>query len=298
MDSLDNPTLTPGVILRQQRQRIGWSVDDIANALCLSAELIDDLEQDNFTDMGGSTFVLGYLRSYARMVNVDIESAISNVRDKIPEYIPDPEHIPGSKQSTKERTPRSSLDTALFFIGILIACGIFYFLISEFWISKGSDVINDDLLVEIPDHGDDASDNVSNSRNALVQAPTLQDLVDAMTAENDIPINLALRQLRNSNQTESIIASRNSTNTQNTAINRLVLIFDEGSWVDVKDNSGLRLLSQIVSAGNTIELNGVPPFTVFLGNSAGVRVQYLGKIESYSQSKKGLFARFVVGEQP
>ena len=119
-----------------------------------------------------------------------------------------------------------------------------------------------------------------------------------MTAESLIPLNLAIQGLEASSKVNDFSVSPGASASETSGANRLVLIFDEGSWVDVRDSAGQRLLSQTVSVGNTIELNGMPPFTVFLGNAGGVRVQYLGKIDSYSQSKKGLFARFIVGDQP
>ena len=74
---------------------------------------------------------------------------------------------------------------------------------------------------------------------------------------------------------------------------------DDNAWLDLtfeaRDAKGNRLLSQTVDAGSSVDLVGAPPFTVFLGNASGVRVQYLGKIQALSQAKKGLFARFIVG---
>ncbi len=298
MDSLDNPTLTPGQVLRRQRQSIGWSVEDIANALCLAPDLIEELERDDFEGMGGSTFVLGYLRSYARMVNVDLEPTITSFRDKIPEYIPDPEHIPGSKRSSRRKTKRSTLDLALFTLAIVIAVGVGYLLISEYWWSTESNEIDENLLAEISSVSEVSIENESILESSLIQAPTLSDVVDAMTVESLIPLNLAIQGLEASSKVNDFSVSPGASASETSGANRLVLIFDEGSWVDVRDSAGQRLLSQTVSVGNTIELNGMPPFTVFLGNAGGVRVQYLGKIDSYSQSKKGLFARFIVGDQP
>ena len=298
MDSLDNPTLTPGEVLRRQRQSIGWSVEDIANALCLAPDLIEELERDDYAGMGGSTFVLGYLRSYARMVNVDLEPTIKNFRDEIPEYVPDPDHIPGSKRSSRRKKARSTLDVALFTLALVIAVGVGYLLVSEYWWPTKSNQVDENLLAEIPSLTDGSVENESIPESPLIQAPTLSEVVDAMSSESLIPLNLAIQGLDASSSVNDFTVSPGASASESSAINRLVLIFDEGSWIDVRDSAGQRLLSQTVSAGNTIELNGMPPFTVFLGNAGGVRVQYLGKIDSYSQSKKGLFARFIVGDQP
>ncbi len=56
----------------------------------------------------------------------------------------------------------------------------------------------------------------------------------------------------------------------------LVLVASESSWVEVYDSAGKRLLSRLVTAGETVGIDGKAPLAVRIGNAGGVQVNYLG----------------------
>ena len=60
----------PGKRLREARLAEGLSVEDVARRLHLRAEMIARLEQDDYQSLPAPTFVRGYLRSYARLLNL------------------------------------------------------------------------------------------------------------------------------------------------------------------------------------------------------------------------------------
>ena len=78
--------------------------------------------------------------------------------------------------------------------------------------------------------------------------------------------------------------------------NQIILRVDLQTWLDVRDQSGEKLAYKTVSKGEVLELDGSPPFTVFIGAASGVRVEYLGNSVQFEPHKSGLFARFQVGE--
>jgi cytoskeleton protein RodZ len=57
---------------------------------------------------------------------------------------------------------------------------------------------------------------------------------------------------------------------------KLVLEFEQASWVDISDSSG-RLLAGEQPAGSRHVLGGQPPYTLALGNAAGVRLSVDGQ---------------------
>ena len=64
------------------------------------------------------------------------------------------------------------------------------------------------------------------------------------------------------------------------------------SWIDVRDAKGNKLIYESVPAGREIPLEGLAPFSVFLGNANGVQVFFNGKAYDFSSSQHGLTARF------
>ncbi len=90
----DAATASPGQILRRAREGFGLEVDDVATELHLSATQIRALEDDNYSDMPGETYVRGYLRGYARLVNVDESQVLAPIDEQEPDAAAEPESAP------------------------------------------------------------------------------------------------------------------------------------------------------------------------------------------------------------
>ncbi len=78
---------------------------------------------------------------------------------------------------------------------------------------------------------------------------------------------------------------------------RMVLRAIQESWVDVRDARDNKLLYENVPAGRSIAIEGVAPFSVFLGNAEGVRVEFNGQNFDISRYKRGQVARFTLGDE-
>jgi cytoskeleton protein RodZ len=68
----------------------------------------------------------------------------------------------------------------------------------------------------------------------------------------------------------------------------LVLDFKSASWVRVEDANGKLLLSGVIQSGDHQVLAGKPPYSVFLGNAPGVKMEYHGAavdLGTYTRSK-------------
>src|SRR4051812_38885452 len=68
---------TAGARLASARERIGWSLDQVADQLKLDRHTVIALEQDDYRAIGATVFVRGFLRRYAALVGespADIEA--------------------------------------------------------------------------------------------------------------------------------------------------------------------------------------------------------------------------------
>lgn len=63
--------IPPGRQLRKAREARGMAVADVAATLRLSVATVDNLEQDRYDRLPPDTFVRGYLRTYARLLELD-----------------------------------------------------------------------------------------------------------------------------------------------------------------------------------------------------------------------------------
>lgn len=62
-----------GAILRQAREAAGLSLEQVASQLHMTVRAVANLEADDWTSLGAPVFARGQLRSYARLLGVDIE---------------------------------------------------------------------------------------------------------------------------------------------------------------------------------------------------------------------------------
>ncbi len=52
------------------------------------------------------------------------------------------------------------------------------------------------------------------------------------------------------------------------------MIFEQESWVEIKDRSGSTIFGQLNPAGSRRRASGEPPLSIVIGNAAGVRLSY------------------------
>ncbi len=74
--SLPEKNYGPGNVLRAKREEYEWSVEAVAEALHLSTHSVKAIEGDRYDELPGATYVVGYWRSYARLLGIDIEETI------------------------------------------------------------------------------------------------------------------------------------------------------------------------------------------------------------------------------
>lgn len=63
----------PGSVLREAREAAGLSEQDVADSLNLLVSHVEAIEANQFRQMNADIFVRGYVRSYARFLNLDVE---------------------------------------------------------------------------------------------------------------------------------------------------------------------------------------------------------------------------------
>ena len=68
----------PGEVFKQARARAGISIEEVSSFLHLPLVVIDALESDQQDRMPEPTYVKGYIRSYARYLELDPEPLIES----------------------------------------------------------------------------------------------------------------------------------------------------------------------------------------------------------------------------
>ncbi|MCU7842769.1 MAG: DUF4115 domain-containing protein [Candidatus Thiodiazotropha sp. (ex Monitilora ramsayi)] len=146
----EGPIDGPGSQLRKARERQGLEQAKVAARLHLSHSTIQALEWDDYESLPSAVFVQGYLRNYARLVNVDEEAVITAYQ----ELNPSAEHAPLPKNQPDDVAKELHGDHRLFRIltwSVVFLLGILLF----FWWQGRIDLpeTESEPPVETPDIG-------------------------------------------------------------------------------------------------------------------------------------------------
>ena len=92
----------PGERLRAARLSMGFDLAKIASELHLTGRVVEALEADEYQGIGARVFVRGYLRNYARIVGMPVESILRQFDEKWPDD--------GARQSMLRQSPTLPAD--------------------------------------------------------------------------------------------------------------------------------------------------------------------------------------------
>src|SRR5215472_7669732 len=71
----------PGARLRAARENAGLSLDQAAQQLKLAPRQVQALEEEDFAHLPGRTFTRGFVRNYARLLNLDSDDLLAMMPD-------------------------------------------------------------------------------------------------------------------------------------------------------------------------------------------------------------------------
>ena len=77
----------PGGVLRAEREALGVTIREVAETLNLSMSTIEAIETNDYERLPGPVFARGYVRAYARLLNLAPESLVARYPQQVP--VPD-----------------------------------------------------------------------------------------------------------------------------------------------------------------------------------------------------------------
>jgi cytoskeleton protein RodZ len=76
----ESPMETVGAFLREAREHTGRSVADVALSLRIHPKFIEAIEDSRYQDLPGPTYAVGFVRTYADYLALDIESLVGQFK--------------------------------------------------------------------------------------------------------------------------------------------------------------------------------------------------------------------------
>lgn len=234
-------TVLPGRRLQAARERLGWSEADVANKLHMSVAFVRAIEADDYERLPEATFIKGYMRNYARLLEIPADE-VANLFAQLVEEEPADE-----PEDSSPRPASGSRPWGLVIAAAVLAAALLAWLV---WPEQ----------------------SVESATAPALEAPQLetsQQLApDAMSGEigvddgdGEAAAGLADQEAPEAEaESETLAASLDS----------LSMSFSGPCWVQVLDAGGETLFSGQRDADTGLTLSGAAPFRLTFGNGAAV----------------------------
>ncbi|MDR2265194.1 MAG: cytoskeleton protein RodZ [Enterobacter asburiae] len=298
--------LSTGVRLRNAREQLGLSQQAVAERLCLKVSTVRDIEEDKAPADLASTFLRGYIRSYAKLVHIPEEELLPMIEKQAP--VRAAKVAPMQTFSLgKRRKKRDGWLMSFTWLVLFVVIG----LTGAWWWQNHKaqqeeiTTMADQSSAELNNAGSDNAQNVPlNTDNAATsndpqtaatdtpatdpaqaQAPAVN---PAASAPNNTVVAPSQANVDTAATTPAASAPADSAaqplptdqaGVANAAAdpNALVMNFSADCWLEVSDATGKKLFSGLQRKDGTLNLTGQAPYKLKIGAPAAVQIQYQGK---------------------
>ncbi|AJQ54321.1 Cytoskeleton protein RodZ [Aeromonas hydrophila] len=301
----DSQAVGPGQLLRNAREQLGWTREQVASRIHLRLTLIAAIESDTYDKHTSHTFIRGYLRTYAKLVGIPEETILA-AYDKL--GLTPPDNI--DMQSFSRRSRQQANDSRLKVVTWLVILVLIALSVAWWWQSTARRSAGDEALAAtemgatsntpsatVPPAVDVADPVVAPATSAA--AATSADPV-ASSAATTLPVDAS------SAVATTAVATSAATTTQPAAdtaasepakVPQLKMSFTADCWLDVKDAKGKTLFSGLKKANDELVLEGPEPLKFIIGAPMAVNIEYQGKSIDMSRYNNGRTARLSLPQE-
>lgn len=247
------PVASPGAgaLLLAERRRQGLSLGDISRQLKLSVRQVEALERDDYDVFRSPVFVHGFIRNYAKLLGMQAGPLIAQA-DALLKPVETARAQEGAAiaAAAEVRSQRKMPG-----LGGIAGGFALILLLAIVYLSVGGEK-TDAPLPEITSTPPESQ--ILQEEAAVVATP--QAASAAVAAVNAEPASVSAPEA---------IASGGAV---------IRMVFDQESWVEIKDGNGNTIFGQLMSAGSRRSVTGEPPLSVVIGNADGVQLSYQAKV--------------------
>lgn len=236
---------SPGRTLSAAREARGLTVAQIAESLRFKPRQIEALENDDYAMLPGATVVRGMVRNYSRLVGLDAEPLLAQLRDRLTSKqgpLSIGTHIPMRQSNPRSTMFYVALSAVVGLIGIAVAIDSVFDTRSWF---KG------ERMEPVPARNPEGA-----GAPPVISAP-------AITGDPAPPDDASATPA-------PAVASDPAPLPE--GVRRLRFKFDRESWVEVRGANGTSLHNGLNAAGTERIVEGRPPFVIVIGAAAGVQL--------------------------
>ena len=282
--------LSAGARLAQARERLGMSLEQVADKLKLDPHTVAALEAGDYRVIGAAVFVRGFLQRYAQLVG-DSPAEIAALYARQPEssQAPDLARVAVHRERGHRQRKAISPLSAGIAVAVLVAAGIWW------WASHRVAKLHGDTTVEIIESPAVGTAAAPATQGTLAVGDAVHGTTPGAAALPASPRGGALP----APSAPAVLAPEAEAAALAARLaalprKHLELRINDESWVEVYDARGLRLQFGFAHAGSTLALTGTPPFRLVLGNASAVEVSVEGTALSLPVAAPGARLRVTV----
>ncbi|HBI6860487.1 TPA: cytoskeleton protein RodZ [Enterobacter cloacae] len=299
-----NAALSTGVRLRNAREQLGLSQQAVAERLCLKVSTVRDIEEDKAPADLASTFLRGYIRSYAKLVHIPEDELLPMMEKQAP--VRAAKVAPMQSFSLgKRRKKRDGWLMSFTWLVLFVVVG----LTGAWWwqnhkaqqeeittmADQSSAELNQTNGAQSVPLSTEGAASSSEPQTAATNAPASEPAPAPEATANTAPANQAQDQdaVVSPSQANVDTAPAATASAENPAAtlptdpagtaapavdpNALVMNFTADCWLEVTDATGKKLFSGLQRKDGTLNLTGQAPYKLKIGAPAAVQIQYQGK---------------------
>ncbi|WED75000.1 cytoskeleton protein RodZ [Aeromonas allosaccharophila] len=311
----DSQAAGPGQLLRNAREQLGWTREQVASRIHLRLTLIAAIESDTYDKHTSHTFIRGYLRTYAKLVGIPEETILA-AYDKL--GLTPPDNI--DMQSFSRRSRQQANDSRLKVVTWLVILVLIALSVAWWWQSTSRRSAGDEALAATEMSATSSTpaapaitppDAINTDPvEATAIAPAATDVTapavvseasatlapaSAAVAPTDVSADVGT-------VTDAVVSGANGTESNEAVVDpatapQLKMSFTADCWLDVKDANGKTLFSGLKKANDELVLEGAEPLKFIIGAPMAVKLDYKGQSFDMSRYNNGRTARFSLPQE-
>ena len=293
------PASEAGTLLKNKRESLGLTQKQISDRLKLRVTLIQQIEENQFESDQVATFMRGYIRSYAKYVNLD-EKVVLNALH----HAGDAQHQEQEMLSFSRKTKTEKHNSRIMILTWSIFAVIAGISSLWWWQNQQQDTLSqflantessEELVVEESLDPELTSLEVIEAEQNTAQLSATES-TDELTVISAAEASENIEQAEDTQDVAEVppVAAESETVTPEPVANELVMQFSADCWIQVKDAAGKTLSTGIKKAGQTLNLSGTAPYKVILGAPEGVSMTFASEPVDLSGYTSGKVARITL----
>lgn len=308
--------VNPGETLRQTRESRGWSLPDVALKMNLTVSSLSYIEAGQFDKLPGHTFARGYVRAYAKTLDLD-QAALVNQFDQYTgtDSAGSAVHALGRIEEPVRLSHNILRIVSLLLLVVLVGGGFFWWQDQTAQRGRDSAVSLEHVEVESADGTtqihplDEPEDqavteaqtsnsaplalNPSPATEAPAQVPAAPSSVPAPAASATAPAHTNVAPATPAPSTPSVAPVQEAPMAGG---GQLKIAFVADCWTQVTDGNGKVLYSGLKRKGENLDLSGKPPLSLRLGVARAAQVSYNGAPVDVAPFTSNETARLKLGQ--